>query len=85
MNYDIRVKGDLGPQWAGWFDGLTVIPAEDGDTLLTGPIVDQAALYGLLRKLRDIGLPLVSVTSSLTSSETLDVLDRRDNRRDRFR
>lgn len=85
MQYDIRVKGHLGPQWAGWFEGLTVTPAEDGDTLLTGPIVDQAALYGLLRKLRDVGLPLVSVTSSPTSSETLDVLDRRDNRRNRFR
>jgi hypothetical protein len=59
--YQIRVKGRLGPRWTGWFAGLTITPAGDGDTLLTGPVVDQAALHGLLRKVRDLGLPLLSV------------------------
>ncbi len=59
--YQIRVKGRLGPRWAGWFAGLTIAPAGDGDTLLTGPVADQAALHGLLRKVRDLGLPLLSV------------------------
>ncbi len=59
--YQIRIKGHLGPQWTDWFEGLAITLEEDGDTLLTGPIVDQAALYGLLRKVRDLGIPLVSV------------------------
>ena len=59
--YQIRIKGHLGPQWTDWFGGLAVAMEEDGDTLLTGPIVDQAALYGLLKKVRDLGMPLVSV------------------------
>ncbi len=59
--YQIRIKGYLGSQWTDWFDGLTITLAEDGDTLLTGPVIDQAALYGLLKKARDLGLPLVSV------------------------
>ena len=61
MVYQIRVKGHLGPQWTDWFGGLAVAVDEDGDTLLTGPVVDQAALYGLLKKVRDLGMPLVSV------------------------
>ncbi len=61
MVYEIRVRGHLGPQWTDWFEGLAITLEEDGDTLLTGPIVDQAALYGLLRKVRDLGIPLVSV------------------------
>lgn len=61
MVYLIRLKGELGPQWADWFEGLAITVEEDGDTLLTGPIVDQAALYGLLKKVRDLGIPLVSV------------------------
>ena len=61
MIYQIRVKGHLGPQWTDWFEGLAITLEEDGDTLLTGPIVDQAALYGLLKKVRDLGIPLVSV------------------------
>lgn len=61
MVYQIRVKGHLGPQWAGWFEGLAITLQEDGDTLLTGPVTDQAALYGLLKRVRDLGIPLVSV------------------------
>jgi len=59
--YQIRLEGHLGHQWTAWFDGLTVTWQTNGDTLLTGPVTDQAALYGLLRKVRDLGLPLVSV------------------------
>jgi len=58
---EIRIKGHLDDKWADWFDGLTITSADNGDTLLTGPVVDQAALHGLLRKVRDLGLPLVSV------------------------
>ena len=60
--YEIRIKGHLGSQWTDWFEGLTITLEEDGDTLLTGPVIDQAALYGLLKKVRDLGLPLVSVS-----------------------
>lgn len=59
--YEIRIKGRLGQQWSAWFEGLTITP-DNGDTLLTGPVVDQAALYGLLKKVRDLGLPLISVS-----------------------
>jgi hypothetical protein len=59
--YEIRLKGHLSPQWADWFEGLTITLEEDGDTLLTGPVIDQAALHGLFKKVRDLGLPLVSV------------------------
>lgn len=59
--YQIRIKGHLGPQWADWFEGMAVTREENGDTLLTGPVVDQAALHGLLKKVRDLGLPLLSV------------------------
>ena len=58
--YEIRVKGHLGRQWKEWFGGATITPEDNGDTLVSGP-VDQAALHGLLRKVRDLGLPLVSV------------------------
>ena len=60
--YQIRIKGQLGREWTDWFDGLTITLEEDGDTLLTGPVVDQAALHGLLKKVRDLGTPLVSVS-----------------------
>jgi hypothetical protein len=62
MVYQIRIKGHLGRQWTDWFRGLTIRLEENGDTLLIGPMVDQAALYGLLRKVRDLGMPLISVT-----------------------
>jgi hypothetical protein len=60
--YEIRVKGHLDEGWTDWFEGMTVTPTEDGETLLSGPVADQAALHGLLRKVRDLGLPLISVT-----------------------
>jgi len=59
--YQIRIRGHLSDQWTNWFEGLTITLEEDGDTLLTGPIVDQPALFGLLKKVRDLGLPLVSI------------------------
>jgi hypothetical protein len=59
--YQIRIKGHLGCGWTDWFGGLTITLEEDGDTLLTGPVVDQAALHGLLKKVRDLGMPLISV------------------------
>jgi hypothetical protein len=59
--YEIRLKGHLHDRWAEWFDGLTITREDNGETLLAGPVVDQAALHGLLRRVRDLGLPLVSV------------------------
>lgn len=59
--YQIRIEGHLGCQWSDWFGGMNIILEDNGNTLLTGPVVDQAALYGLLKKVRDLGMPLVSV------------------------
>ena len=59
--YEIRVRGHLGEQWADWFDGMTIEREADGTSRLTGSLADQAALHGLLRKVRDLGLPLISV------------------------
>jgi hypothetical protein len=59
--YQIRIKGHLGREWTNWFGGLTITPEDNGETLLTGPLVDQAALHGVLRKVRDLGVPLLSV------------------------
>lgn len=61
--YQIRIKGHLGSQWTEWFAGLTITLEEDGNTLLTGIIIDQAALHGLLKKVRDLGIPLLSINS----------------------
>ena len=60
--YEIRLKGHLDNRWSDWFEGLTITREEDGDTLLTGPVIDQAALHGLLKKVRDLGMPLVSIS-----------------------
>lgn len=59
--YQIKIKGRLDRRWAEWFDGMTITSAQDGNTLLTGPAQDQAALLGLIRKVRDLGIPLISV------------------------
>jgi hypothetical protein len=61
MVYQIRITGHLGREWTDWFEGLTIMLEDNGDTLLTGPLVDQAALHGLLKKVRDLGMPLRSV------------------------
>ena len=60
--YEIRLRGRLDPRWAAWFDGMTLTTADDGTTALRGPVTDQAALHGLLQKVRDLGVPLLSVT-----------------------
>jgi hypothetical protein len=60
--YEIRLQGQLAPRWAAWFDGLSLSSEKDGTTIIFGPVADQAALHGLLQRVRDIGLPLVSVT-----------------------
>ena len=62
VRYRIRVKGHLGPQWSEWFDQMTVVLEADGTTTLAGPIVDQAALHGLLVRIRDLGLELISIS-----------------------
>jgi len=64
--YKIRIKGQLDSQWTDWFEGLTITLDENGDTLLTGPVIDQAALHGLLKKVRDLGMPLISVCPGLS-------------------
>lgn len=70
--YEIRLAGHLSPQWTEWFEGLTVLLEEDGNTLLTGPVTDQAALHGLLKKVRDLGMPLISAVQ-------IQVLDSHQN------
>jgi hypothetical protein len=74
--YAIRIKGHLDSRWAGWFEGLTITLEDNGSTLLTGPVVDQAALHGLMRKVRDLGLPLLSIT--LVEPEQADALEALD-------
>ena len=69
--YEIRVKGHLDGHWSEWFDGLTIVNVEDGDALLSGEIVDQSALHGVLVKVRDLGLPLIAVSSVNSVPEDL--------------
>ena len=64
MVYQIRIKGHLGSRWREWFEGLTIELEADGNTLLTGTLVDQAALHGVLKKIRDLGMPLLSVNTT---------------------
>lgn len=64
--YELRLQGHLDARWAVWFDGLTLTHETDGTTSLCGPIVDQAALHGLLQKIRDLGVPLISITQTDT-------------------
>ena len=75
----IRIKGHLGPHWSSWFEGLAMTLEDNGETLLTGLLVDQAALHGLMRKVRDLGIPLLSVVcvkaSQAETSETSEVTD----------
>ena len=71
--YQIRIKGHLGGEWTDWFGGLSITLEENGETLLTGPVVDQAALHGLLKKMRDLGLPLLLVNR--VEPKQADVLD----------
>jgi hypothetical protein len=61
MAFQIRIKGHLGDDWTDWFGGMTITLEENGDTLLTGPVLDQAALFGLLRRVRDLGMQLISI------------------------
>jgi len=71
MIYQIQIQGHLDPRWEDWFEGLTIRLDSNGDTLLTGPVVDQAALHGLLRKVRDLGLPLLSISTVEPKQEDL--------------
>lgn len=69
MQYEIRVKGHFGTRWAAWFDGLSMTSEDDGTTVLRGSVVDQAALHGLLHKLRDLGIPLISLRHIQASAD----------------
>lgn len=72
----IRIAGHLGPHWSSWFEGLAITLEENGETLLTGLLVDQAALHGMIRKVRDLGIPLLSVVCvKAGQAETSDVTD----------
>jgi len=75
--YEIRLAGHLDAHWATWFDGLTVIRESDGTTVIHGSVADQAALHGLLHRVRDLGLPLVSVTRVETDQPELPTTDPR--------
>ena len=77
LQYDIRVKGHLDPRWAAWFSGMSLTNESDGTTVIHGPVVDQAALHGLLQNLRDIGVPLVSVTQGNRDEGDTPTIERR--------
>jgi hypothetical protein len=72
--YKIVVKGQLDSEWSEWFDGLTISPTASGETILTGPIADQTALQGVLIKIRDLGLPLLSLVRTATERENESIL-----------
>jgi hypothetical protein len=75
--YEIRVEGRLDSRWTAWFDGMTLTNERDGTTSIHGPVLDQAALHGLLNKLRDVGLPLISVTQVETDPPAVPPIDPR--------
>lgn len=77
VHYEIRVKGHLDARWAAWFDGLSLSNESEGTTTIHGPVVDQAALHGLLQRLRDVGVPLVSVTPVTPTHPDAPVVDPR--------
>lgn len=68
--YEIRVKGYLSPRWTAWFDGLSLTAEDDGTTVIRGPVVDQAALHGVLQRLRDVGIPLIALTQVPSDAPT---------------
>jgi hypothetical protein len=70
QHYEITVQGHLAPRWSAWFDGLELIRTDRGTTVIRGPIVDQSALHGLLQKLRDLGIPLISLTTTQPIDDT---------------
>ena len=89
--YQIRLQGQLDPKWEDWFGGLTIALEDSGETLLTGPVVDQAALHGLLKKVRDLGMPLVSVIpirfnetrpTRSTKEKTMNTVNRTTDKKD---
>ena len=75
--YEIRVEGRLDQRWTAWFDGMTLTNERNGTTSIHGPVLDQAALHGLLNKLRDVGLPLISVTQVETDPPAVPPIDPR--------
>ena len=70
--YEIRIQGRLAERWSSWFDGMEIAAADDGSTLIRGAVADQAALHGLIQKVRDLGLPLLSVTNTRTGKRPHD-------------
>ncbi len=72
QHYEITVRGHLAPRWSTWLDGLELIRNDDGTTVITGPIVDQSALHGLLQRLRDLGIPLISLTPTSPTTDTTE-------------
>ena len=69
LQVEVRIKGEIAEHWSAWFEGLTIIHTDQGETILSGDVIDQATLYGLLAKLRDLGLPLLSVDSAAKESQ----------------
>jgi hypothetical protein len=68
--YEIRIQGRLEDRWSAWFDGMDLVTGADGSTVIRGPVADQAALHGLIQKVRDLGLPLLSVTHTQTGQSS---------------